>query len=148
MISNRDVFARMISGHEHLLMMALRLSLGIIFTWFGILKVFGYNPVFDVIYHSMAPFLASGLGLIVLGSFEALLGILLIYNRFLDLTHLLLMLHLIGTFSTFIFGFEIIFEPRFPILSLAGEFVIKNLILLLAGLAVLVHESRRAYGRT
>ena len=121
----------------------LRWSLAVVFIWFGALKVAGYNPVFDLIHNSMAPMLASGIGLTGLGIFECVIGLLLLCNRAILLAHLLLALHLLGTFSTFIFGWHIMFTPAFPILSLAGEFVVKNLTLVIAGLVVLVHESRR-----
>ena len=127
---------------ENFLVKVLRVVIGIVFIWFGALKVLGYNPVFDLIYNSMAPFLASGVGLIVLGIVEVFIGAMLLSNRARFLTHLLLVLHLLGTFSTFIFGWHVIFDPYFPILTLAGEFVVKNFILVMSGLVVLIHKSR------
>ena len=123
-------------------MKVLRVVIGVVFIWFGALKILGYNPVFDLIYNSMAPFLASGVGLIVLGIVEVFIGAMLLSNRARFLTHLLLVLHLLGTFSTFIFGWHVIFDPYFPILTLAGEFVVKNFILVMSGLVVLIHKSR------
>ncbi|MBM3256714.1 MAG: hypothetical protein FJY98_00055 [Candidatus Liptonbacteria bacterium] len=127
---------------EERLVTILRWTLGIIFIWFGILKIAGFNPVFDLI-HSVTPFLASGTGLILLGSFEAGIGMLLLLNHFLFLTHLLLLGHLAGTFLTFIMGPEVIFSPYFPVLSLSGEFVVKNITLVMAGLLVLMHEVKK-----
>jgi len=127
---------------ENFLVKVLRVVIGVVFIWFGALKILGYNPVFDLIYNSMAPFLASGVGLIVLGIVEVFIGAMLLSNRARFLTHLLLVLHLLGTFSTFIFGWHVIFDPYFPILTLAGEFVVKNFILVMSGLVVLIHKSR------
>lgn len=110
-------FARLIAGYEHWLFISLRLALAIIFIWFGVLKIFGFNPVYDLIYHSMAPILATGAGLVVLGVFETVLGLLLLFNRYIHVTHLLLVVHLLGTFSTFIFGWNVVFDPYFPVLS-------------------------------
>lgn len=129
--------------YEDVLVTCLRLVLSLIFIWFGLLKIFGYNPVFDLVHNSMVPFLAVGNGLIILGVAELVIGLMLLTNKALFLTHVILVLHLIGTFSTFVFGWDIVFKPHFPILSLDGEFVIKNLTLVIAGLVVLVHESRR-----
>lgn len=111
--------------------------------WFGILKILGYNPVFDLIYNSVIPALAHGHGLVILGVVEAFIGLMLFINRALLFTHCIVLFHLVGTFSTFIFGWHVVFSPQFPILSLDGEFVIKNMTLAIAGLVVLVHESRR-----
>ncbi|MDO8564782.1 MAG: hypothetical protein Q7R88_02185 [bacterium] len=119
----------------------LRITLAVIFIWFGLLKVFGYNPVYDLIYHSLAPIMASGAPFLLLGVFETAIGALLLLNRFVFVTHTFLVLHLVGTFSTFIFGWDVVFSPHFPILTLAGEFVLKNLTLVVAGLVVLAHES-------
>ncbi len=129
--------------YEDVLIKSLRYSIAIIFIWFGLLKVAGYNPVFDLVQYSMMPPLASGAGLIALGIFETLIGILLFTNKFLLMTHTFLFCHLLGTFSTFIFGWHVVFSPHFPILSLGGEFVMKNLTLVVAALVVLVHEERR-----
>jgi uncharacterized membrane protein YkgB len=144
MVTGKIQFPR---KYEDILVTILRLVIALIFVWFGALKILGYNPVFDLVFHSMAPFLASGSGLITLGIAEVFIGLMLLTNRALFLTHIILVLHLLGTFSTFIFGWNVVFDPYFPILSLDGEFVIKNMTLVIAGLVVLVHESRKRYLR-
>jgi len=129
--------------YEHLLVTTLRFTLALIFVWFGALKVLGFNPVFDLITNSAMPFLAEGYGLVILGVVEVLIGLLLVLNRALLFTHTIVVLHLLGTFSTFIFGWNLMFDPYVPVLSFEGEFVIKNMTLAIAGLVVLVHEARR-----
>ncbi|MES2930829.1 MAG: hypothetical protein V4665_03550 [Patescibacteria group bacterium] len=129
--------------YETILITVLRLTLAVIFIWFGALKILGYNPVFDLIYNSILPMLAHGHGLVALGILEVFIGVMLLINRALVFTHAVVLFHLLGTFSTFIFGWHVVFNPHFPILSLDGEFVIKNMTLAIAGLVVLVHESRR-----
>lgn len=116
--------------------LGLRIALGLVFLWFGALKIFGYNPVFEIIYASF-PFLAGGIGFFILGLFEAVIGLTLLFNVFPVLTHITLIGHLLGTLSVFVLGPEIMFIPHFPILSLAGEFVFKNVVLLMAGFVVL-----------
>lgn len=128
--------------YENALVILLRLSIAGVFIWFGLLKVYGYNPVFDLI-NAVVPWMAEGLGLIVLGWFETAIGVGLLLNRFRATVHVLLLGHLAGTFLTFITGTEIVFSPAFPALSLAGEFVVKNLVLAIAGLVILLHESHR-----
>ena len=124
--------------HKKLIITLLRLSLALIFIWFGLLKVFGFNPVHSLI-ASVTPMLAEGNGLILLGAFETLIGIGLLVDKLRKITHILLVLHLSGTFLTFITGTTVVFQPYFPVLTLEGEFVLKNLTLALAGLAVLVY---------
>ncbi len=129
--------------YEDVLIRVLRISIAIIFVWFGLLKISGHNPVFDLVQYSLIPLFAKGAGLIVLGVVEVVIGILIITNRFLLFTYTVMLLHLAGTFSTFIFGWHVVFSPYFPILSLGGEFVVKNAVLIIAGLVILVHEERR-----
>ncbi len=125
--------------NEDRLVTALRFSLAVVFVWFGVLKIFGFNPVYDLV-HSVFPFLADGYGLVALGVFETLIGIFLAINRARVITRTLLVLHLLGTFLTFITGFEVVFQPYFPVLSLAGEFVVKNAVLAIAGVITLLHR--------
>lgn len=120
---------------------ALRISLGIVFLWFGALKVAGYNPVYDLVY-SVMPYFADGTGNIILGAFEALIGVGLLLNIFRTLVHAVLFAHLLATFATFITGPKLLIDPYFPILTLAGEFVVKNVVLATAGLAVLRLQKR------
>lgn len=113
--------------------------MGLVFFWFGALKLFGYNPVYEIVYASF-PWFAYGVGNLILGTGETLIGIGLLSNVFRNFTHTVLILHLAGTFITFITGPELMFQPNFPILTLEGEFVFKNLVLAFAGLVVLSHQ--------
>jgi|SRR3989338_886413 len=125
--------------YEKKLFTLLRYSLAFVFVWFGVLKIAGFNPVFDLI-NAVMPLAASGPGFIALGVVETLIGMGLFLNRARFFIHSLLLLHLSGTFLTFIVGTDIVFVPYFPVLSLAGEFVVKNLVLAVSGLVVLAHE--------
>ena len=128
---------------EDILIKCLRVSIAIIFIWFGSLKIFGHNPVEDLVTFPMFPSLGFGTGLLALGVAEVIIGVLILTNVFLACTYSLLLIHLLGTFSTFIYGWKVVFVPQFPILSLSGEFVVKNITLIMAGLVVMVHENRR-----
>ncbi|MDO8594389.1 MAG: hypothetical protein Q7R93_02645 [bacterium] len=119
----------------------LRIALGIIFFWFAALKLLGFNPVYDIVYASF-PFLASGVGNILLGVLEVAIGIALLCNIFPKTTHAVLILHLLGTFGVFVTAPEIMFDPYFPMLTLAGEFVVKNLSLAMSGIVVILYHMR------
>ncbi len=129
--------------YENAAIVLLRLSIALIFIWFGLLKVNGFDPVFDLV-RSVLPFLATPPGLTLLGWFEVAIGVGVLLNIFRPLVFGILILHLLGTFLTFVTAPDLMFAPHFPILSMAGEFVIKNLTLVIAGLVVLLHESHRA----
>ena len=114
----------------------MRVALAIIFIWFGLLKLSGNNPVYEIV-HASFPFLADGTGNYVLAIFETLIGFGLLFDLFHKTTHIFLLLHLLGTFGVFVFAPEIAFDPYFPFLTLAGEFVLKNIALAVGGLIVL-----------
>jgi len=130
-----------LASYRNKLIVALRISLGLVFFWFGALKLFGYNPVYEIVYASF-PWFAYGTGNLILGIGETLIGVGLLSNLFRKLTHAVFILHLAGTFTVFITGPEVMFNPYFPILTLEGEFVFKNLVLAFAGLVVLTHQNR------
>jgi len=119
----------------------LRIAIGIIFFWFGALKLAGFNPVYDIVYASF-PFLADGVGNMLLGGLETAIGLALISNKFPKTTHAILIMHLLGTFSVFITAPEIMFNPGFPFLTLVGEFVVKNLSLAMSGIVVILYHMR------
>lgn len=119
----------------------LRIVIGVIFFWFGALKLAGYNPVYDIVRASF-PFLADGVGNLLLGGLETAIGLALIFHVFPKTAHAILILHLLGTFSVFITAPEIMFDPGFPFLTLAGEFVVKNLSLAMGGIVVILYHMR------
>ncbi|MDQ5928045.1 MAG: putative oxidoreductase [Patescibacteria group bacterium] len=128
--------------HENAAVILLRWSLAVIFIWFGLIKVSGYNLVFDLV-NSVVPSMATGTGFLFLGLIEVVIGMGLLINRWRLAVTAILVVHLAGTFVTFFTAPGLMFEPHFPILTLAGEFVIKNLTLAIAGIVVLIHEAHR-----
>lgn len=114
----------------------LRLSLGITFFWFGILKLFNASPIIETIKNALPPMLAeSQIFLFSLAILEMLLGIAFLVNRFVRLASIIMIVHLLIASVPVLITQG--FSPRFPILSLEGEFVIKNLVLIAAGLVIL-----------
>lgn len=119
----------------------LRVSIGIIFLWFGMLKFFsGASPaeVLAIKTINILTFgvLESGFIIISLAVLETLIGIGLIFNLFLRETLLLLYLQMIGTFSpVFLFPEEVF--TTFPYaLTLEGQYIIKNLVIVSAGIVI------------
>jgi uncharacterized membrane protein YkgB len=114
----------------------IRLSLGIVFVWFGLLKVMGVSPVFDLASH-IVYWLPSELFVPLLGIWEMAIGVGLLLGKALRVILSLLFLQLAGTFLVLIILPEAAFQGGNPLfLTTEGEFVIKNLVLIAAGLAV------------
>jgi uncharacterized membrane protein YphA (DoxX/SURF4 family) len=126
-----------------------RLSLGIIFLWFGALKfVPGWSPAADLASRTIQQvsfgLVPSGRGLVVLAAWETLIGLGLLTGRFLRLTLLLLAIQMLGTLLPLVlFPDEtFVWFPLAP--TLEGQYIIKNLVL--ASAASVVGATLRGKG--
>lgn len=120
----------------------LRLSLGIVYLWFGALKIVGMSPVLELV-RAAHPSLAMVPLYVALAAFEVSLGVLLLIGVWSRTTAAAAMLHLFGTFAVVVSSPRLVFQPWFPFLTMEGEFVVKNLVLLAAA-AALWSLSRRS----
>ena len=119
---------------------ALRLALGSVFLWFGALKVFGSSPVAALI-KATYRFMPLGIFVLFLGVWEMAIGVGIILKRALRCVLILLGFHLIGTFTAIWFNPAIFFVQGAPFcLTVDGEFVIKNLVLITAALVIAGYE--------
>ena len=119
----------------------LRISIGLIFFWFGILKYFsGLSPAEDIAVRTIDVLtfnlLSDNLILYILATWEILIGVGLLFNLFLRETLLLLYLQMLGTFTPlFLFPSEVF--NIFPYsLTLEGQYIIKNLVIIAAGIVL------------
>ena len=114
----------------------LRIGLGIVFLWFGILKFFpGLSPAEELVRNTIY-FLNPDTFMPVLAAWETLIGLGLISGRFMRLTLLLLFLQMPGTAMPLIILPEVVWNV-FPYgLTLEGQYIIKNLVLIGAGLVL------------
>ncbi|MFC6090339.1 DoxX family membrane protein [Saccharothrix lopnurensis] len=115
----------------------LRGSLGVVFVWFGALKVAGATPVADLVARTV-PWLDPGTFVLLLEVVEVVLGMALVAGHRLRWVALLVVLHLCGTFLTLVVQPTVAFRTGNPLLlTMTGEFVVKNLVLITAALAVM-----------
>ena len=114
----------------------LRVSMGIIFFWFGALKLIpGLSPAEGLI-RATLPFLPMQLFLPTLAVWEMLIGLGFITGRFLRITILLLFLQMPGTISPILLRPDLVFT-QFPFgLTLEGQYIVKNLVLMSAALVI------------
>ncbi len=115
---------------------ALRFSLAVVFLWFGGLKVFGVSPVVDLV-GSTVYWVDPAWFVPALGVVEVLVGLGLAANRGLRLVLAVLSAQLVGTFLVFVLLPDVAFQEGNPLkLTVEGEFVVKNLVLLAAAMVV------------
>lgn len=114
----------------------LRMSFGVIFIWFGLLKITNSTPVAELVARTV-PFLPPDLFVPALGVFEVLLGAALLVGRWLGAVAVVMVAHLAGTFLVLVTQPEVAFQGGNPLqLTMTGEFVVKNIVLITAGLVL------------
>lgn len=115
---------------------ALRISVGIVFVWFGLLKVTGQSPVAELVARTVY-WVSPEWFIPLLGVWEVAVGLGLLFAVALRLTLLLFWLQMAGTFLVLLLLPEVSFSGGNPfLLTIEGEFVIKNLVLIASGLAI------------
>jgi uncharacterized membrane protein YkgB len=114
----------------------MRVGLGIVFLWFGALKLVpGLSPAEDLVRNTIY-FIDPDLFQPVLAVWEMLIGLGLLTGRYLRLTLLLLFAQMGGT-ALPIFLLPDVVWTAFPhALTLEGQYIIKNLVIIGAGLVL------------
>jgi uncharacterized membrane protein YphA (DoxX/SURF4 family) len=129
---------------------ALRVSIGIIYVWFGALKFFhGYSPAEDLAIQTINKLTFNGVpqpaNIILLATWECSVGLLLISGRKLPLALNLLFVHMACTFTPLLFFPSASFKfPPYGF-TLVGQYIMKNIIIVCAALVLKqsVPEPRR-----
>jgi len=124
--------ARWMQCNGHLF---LRVSLGIIFIWFGALKPLGLSPDQALITKTVYWFNPK-IFIPILGWWEILIGICLLIRPLIRLGIFLLFLQMSGTVLPLFILPEICFKQIPFVLTLEGQYIIKNLTLISAAIVV------------
>ncbi|MER7537649.1 hypothetical protein ABTX77_23110 [Streptomyces sp. NPDC097704] len=126
----------------------LRAGLGGVFVWFGVLKVIGLSPAAALVV-AVLPFPAGGWFVPALGWAEIALGVWLMSGRARAAALPVLTAHLCGTFAVLVLTPAVAFAHSNPLLlTLVGEFVVKNVVLLAGAVVVLTRPGRPEAGFT
>jgi uncharacterized membrane protein YkgB len=121
----------------------LRISLAIILAWIGALKFVDPSPVVALLQASL-PFLAFNAFVYLLGAIEIVVALLLVTGYFQVYAGLVTVCLFLGTLTIFVISPAV---TNFPTLSLAGQFLLKDLGLMAAAVNVIAmapaREARR-----
>lgn len=119
----------------------LRVSLGIVFFWFGVLKFLpGLSPAQDLATRTIEiltfGYIPPQVSILLLATWECLIGIGLMFNVAMRATLLLLFLQMLGAASPLLFFPSEVFTriPYAP--TLEGQYIIKNIVLISAGIVI------------
>jgi len=119
----------------------LRVALGVVFLWFGVLKFFpGVSPAETLAARTIEELtfgaIRPNVSLPVLAAWESLIGIGLILNLWMRGILLLLAIQMLGTFTPLILFPSETFSVWPFVPTLEGQYIIKNIVLIGAAMVV------------
>jgi len=123
----------------------LRISIGIIYIWFGALKYFPHlSPADqlakDTIHLITFGFIPGEIAIILLAIWETVLGLLLLIGIWRRSVFYILILHMICTFVPLFFFTDTSFTNSPYAFTLVGQYIMKNLIIICAALVINAHD--------
>ncbi len=115
----------------------LRISFGIIYFWFGILKYFPHTSPAEslaenTIYDLVLGFMPKHTCLILLAIMETSLGLMFITGKFIKTAIIIAIFHMVCTFTPFFFFSELSFTKPPVVLTLVGQYIMKNIVFICA----------------
>jgi len=122
----------------------LRVALGIVFVWFGALKLTGTSPALDLVTRTVYWF-DPAVFVPVLGWWEIAIGLCLALPALTRAGILLLALQIPGTFLPLVLLPRVCYQGAPWNLTLEGQYIVKNLVIIGSALVLggLVHGRRQ-----
>ena len=120
-----------------------RLSLFIVFFWFGILKVIGTSPAAGLVTELfnktfLADWMTAATFLIILGLVEMIIGIFFVLPHFERVAIFIMILHMITTFLPILLLPHVAWQmPWTP--TIEGQYIIKNVVLVAMAIGIAAH---------
>ena len=126
----------------------LRISLGIVYLWFGALKYFqGISPAeqlaTETIHKITFGLISDHTNLMLLATWECLIGVMFMIGKFIRPVLVLMFLHMICTFTPFIFFPNETFRYMPYGLTLTGQYIIKNIVFIAVGVVLWKAEKNK-----
>lgn len=119
---------------------ALRVSLAIVFIWFGLLKPLGLSPAAPLVLATVAwlPVLEPAQWLSLIGWWEVAIGVTFLFPATARVAIALLAMQMVGTFLPLLILPGVVFQPgHIPYApTVEGQYIIKNLVIISAALVI------------
>lgn len=119
----------------------LRISVGIVYIWFGALKYFqGISPAeqlaMQTIHRLTFGLIDDHANILMLATWECLIGMLFIAGKFIKPALVLMLLHMVLTFTPFVFFPAETFRYMPYGLTLTGQYIVKNIVFIAVGIVL------------
>lgn len=120
-----------------------RIAFFVIFTWFGVLKMFELSPATPLVVNLFEATFLRYLGsadtfLIIFGLFEVLIGIIVLIPKFERITFVVMGLHLVMTALPLVLLPDVTWQV-FLVPTLTGQYIVKNIALLALGMLLVAN---------
>ncbi|MCA9778557.1 MAG: hypothetical protein KC800_17635 [Candidatus Eremiobacteraeota bacterium] len=129
----------------------LRISVSIIFLWFGVLKFLeGVSPVQNLAISTIRSLtfgvFSDSTIIYSLALTEVVVGLSLLFDVYVKQVLYILYFQIVGTFAPFVIYPEVTFTTPPFFLSLEGQYIVKNLVILAAGFVISTHHCGKDQG--
>ncbi len=119
----------------------MQISLGLIFLWYGVLKLFdGVSPAQELATATISILslhtISAELSIKLLGIFEILIGFGFVLGLYLRLILILFFVHMLGTFTPLFILTDVSFTQAPYAFTLVGQYIMKNIVFVLAGMCI------------
>ena len=118
----------------------MRIGMAIVFIWFGALKPFGLSPANELVDATITTMtwgvIPASLFIPVLGWWEVAIGVCFLYRPLVRVALILLVIQLPGTMLPLVLLPEVCFTQIPYGLTLEGQYIIKNLVLIAGAIIV------------
>ena len=139
--------AHFLEKHQYCL---LRISIGVLFIWFGTLKFFpGVSPAEGLAFQTVNTLtfnlIPDAWIIPALAIMEVSIGLLLVFSSKLQLSFWLLLFHMACTIMPLFILREITFN-NFPFqLTIEGQYIVKNVVIIAAAFVLLFNQKSNRY---
>ena len=118
-----------------------RLAFFVVFVWFGYLKIIDLSPAKEVVKNlfynlHMQSLINFETFFYYLGVFEIIIGFGFLIGKFKKVVLTLFLVHMFTTFGPAIFD-QVHFWQKAGVLTLEGQYIVKNLVFVMAGIILL-----------
>lgn len=116
-----------------------RISLAIVFIWFGAIKLFGLSPANGLVESLLTitlPFIPFSGFIVFLGVWEALIGVMFLFPKVTKWAFGLMIVQMFTTFGPLVFLPAVSWQT-FGVPTLVGQYILKNAVLVAMAYAIL-----------
>jgi len=121
-----------------------KLSVFIIFFYFGLLKVLGFSPatpLVELLFQKTINYFSFDVFIKFFGLFEMIIGLFFVIPKMERLAILLLVIHMFTTFLPLILLPQVTWQ-KFLVPTLEGQYIIKNLVIISLALVIGAHLTK------